>query len=108
MQKHMNEVHRQVAAEIGALLAPVGEKWWEEIHRNPSVDLYYEDRRHASVAGSTLAARVIFDALGIGGRMVNEEPDISQSPFLFPDSFLLSLIPGRTSNLRLYAPDKTG
>ena len=83
-QAEMAARYRKLAGKHECLLAPVGEKWWEEIHRNPSVDLYYEDRRHASVAGSTLAARVIFDALGIGGRMVNEEPDISQSPFFIP------------------------
>ena len=65
-QAEMAARYRKLAGKHECLLAPVGEKWWEEIHRNPSVDLYYEDRRHASVAGSTLAARVIFDALGIG------------------------------------------
>lgn len=47
----------------GCLVAPVGEIWWEEIHKNPSVDLYFEDRRHASPAGSRLVARVIFETL---------------------------------------------
>ena len=47
----------------GSDVAPIGEKWWERIHNDPSVDLYFKDRRHASPAGSKLAAQVIFDTI---------------------------------------------
>ena len=65
-QAEMAARYRKLARKHECLLAPVGEKWWEEIHRNPSVDLYDEDRRHASGAGSIFAAQVILDTLGIG------------------------------------------
>ena len=62
-QEEMSSRYRKLAKRHGCLVAPVGEIWWEEIHKNPSVDLYFEDRRHASPAGSRLVARVIFETL---------------------------------------------
>ena len=64
-QQEMSSRYRKLAERHKCLVAPVGEKWWEKIHEDPSVDLYYEDRRHASPAGSKLAAKVIFDTLGV-------------------------------------------
>ena len=66
-QAEMAARYRKLAQKHDCLVAPVGEKWWEAIHKNPSVDLYYKDRRHASEAGSRLVAQVIADTLGIGG-----------------------------------------
>ena len=60
MQKHMNEVHRQVAAEIGALLAPVGEYWWGYQKDWPELKMYAADGEHASLAGSEFAAKHIW------------------------------------------------
>lgn len=62
-QEEMSSRYRKLAKRHGCLVAPVGEIWWEEIHKNPSVDLYFEDRRHASPAGSRLVASVIFETL---------------------------------------------
>ena len=62
-QEEMSSRYRKLAKRHGCLVAPVGEIWWEEIHKNPSVDLYFEDRRHASPAGLRLVARVIFETL---------------------------------------------
>ena len=62
-QPEMSARYRKLAKKHGCFVAPIGEKWWEEIHRNPSVDLYFEDRRHASPAGSMLAARTIYETL---------------------------------------------
>ena len=64
-QPEMSARYRRLAEKHHALLAPVGEKWWEHIHQHPEVDLFYEDRRHASPAGSRLIAETIFEALGI-------------------------------------------
>ena len=64
-QPEMSSRYRRLADKYGCLVAPVGEKWWEHIHKHPDEDLFYKDRRHASVEGSRLAARVIFDSLGI-------------------------------------------
>ena len=62
-QPEMSGRYRRLAEKYGCLVAPVGEKWWEHIHEYPEVDLYFEDRRHASPAGSMLAARTIFEKL---------------------------------------------
>ncbi len=62
-QPEMSARYRRLAEKHGCLLAPVGERWWEEIHRHPETDLFFEDRRHASPAGSRLVARTIFETL---------------------------------------------
>jgi len=62
-QPEMSARYRKLAEKHGCLLAPVGEKWWEQIHKDPSTDLYYKDRKHASPAGSELVARVIYETL---------------------------------------------
>ena len=62
-QAHMNEVHRRVAKEIGALFAPVGENWWDYQASRPDLELYAEDGAHASRAGSDLAAKHIWTAI---------------------------------------------
>lgn len=60
LQAHMNEVHRRVAEKTGALLAPVGESWWEFKSSNPDLDIYEGDGAHASPAGSDFAAKQIW------------------------------------------------
>ena len=59
----MSARYRKLAVKHNCLVAPVGEKWWEKYHENPEVDLYFEDRRHASPAGSRLVAENIFETL---------------------------------------------
>lgn len=63
-QPEMSSRYRRLAEKYGCLVAPVGEKWWDHIHQHPDEDLFFTDRKHASVEGSRLAARVIFDSLG--------------------------------------------
>ena len=63
IQSHMNEVHKRVAAEIGALLAPVGEDWWAYKKSWPDLELYDEDGAHASSAGSDFAAKHIWETI---------------------------------------------
>lgn len=58
MQAHMNEVHEQVAAEIGALIAPVGKRWRSAQEDQP--EMYAPDGEHASVHGSRFAAACIW------------------------------------------------
>lgn len=60
IQKHMNEAHRKVADEIGALLAPVGEYWWGYQRDWPELEMYAADGEHASLAGSEFAAKHIW------------------------------------------------
>ena len=63
IQETMNEAHRAVAAEIGALLAPVGEIWRDHMKSHPDTDLYWSDGAHASPAGSALAAGCIWETI---------------------------------------------
>ena len=62
-QAHMNEVHERVAEEIGALIAPVGENWWEYQKCWPNLEMYAEDGEHASEAGSDFAAKYIWETI---------------------------------------------
>ena len=54
---------KERAAEIGALVAPVGENWWEYKKSFPSLELYAEDSAHASPAGSDFAAKTIWETI---------------------------------------------
>ena len=63
LQDHMNEVHRHVAEEIGALVAPVGENWWTCKESRPNPEMYDEDGAHASCAGSDFAAKLIWETI---------------------------------------------
>lgn len=65
LQAEMSARYRKLADKYGCLLAPVGEVWWDHIHKHPEVDLFFEDRRHASPAGSKLIAETIFKSLGL-------------------------------------------
>lgn len=62
-QERMTLAHKQIAEEIDALLAPVGENWWPYIHSCPDVDMYYGDGQHASEEGSEFAAKYIFETI---------------------------------------------
>ena len=63
VQARMTKAHEEIASEIGALVAPVGEVWWKHIHEHPEQELYYTDGQHASLAGSTLAAGCIVETI---------------------------------------------
>lgn len=62
-QAHMNEVHRKIASEVGALLAPVGENWWDYQKSWPDLEMYQPDGQHASEAGSDFAAKHIWETI---------------------------------------------
>jgi predicted house-cleaning noncanonical NTP pyrophosphatase (MazG superfamily) len=51
------------AAAIGALVAPIGENWWEYKKSHPTLELYAEDGGHASPAGSDFAAKYIWETI---------------------------------------------
>ena len=63
VQACMNEAHRRIAAEISALLAPVGENWWSYLRSWPDLEMYAEDGAHASPAGSEFAAKCIWETI---------------------------------------------
>ena len=54
---------RQAAEEANALLAPVGELWWEYRKNHPEVEMYAEDNAHASREGSEFAADCIWNTI---------------------------------------------
>ena len=58
-QQRMTDAHRNIAEETGSLLAPVGQEWWIYKENHPELDMYAEDGRHASPAGSDFAAKMI-------------------------------------------------
>lgn len=62
-QGEMNDAHRRIADEFGALLAPVGENWWAYMRSWPNLEMYYEDGAHASPAGSDFAAKHIWETI---------------------------------------------
>ncbi len=63
VQDYMNQVHRHVAEEISALVAPVGENWWSYKDSWPNLEMYDEDGAHASRAGSEFAAKYIWEEI---------------------------------------------
>ena len=52
-----------IAAEIGAIVVPVGPAWHFAMKRDPGIALYVEDGSHPSPAGSYLAACVFLGSL---------------------------------------------
>ncbi|MCR4906246.1 MAG: hypothetical protein K6A33_09210 [Clostridiales bacterium] len=60
MQAVMNRANREIAREIGAVLAPVGKEWQPYRDAHPDTDMYAGDGAHASAAGSAFAAAVIW------------------------------------------------
>jgi len=53
----------EIAAEIGAIVVPVGPAWHAAMRDNPSLTLYTDDGSHPTAAGSYLAACVFLVAL---------------------------------------------
>lgn len=62
-QPYMTDAHRRAAADISALLAPVGEYWWDYMNTHPELEMYYEDGAHASENGSEFAAYHIWNTI---------------------------------------------
>ena len=63
VQKTMNTVNRQLANELDALYAAVGESWWSMIRSYPEIEMYDEDGAHASERGIEFAAKVIWSVI---------------------------------------------
>jgi hypothetical protein len=63
MQARLIQGYEEVAAEIGADVAPVGEAWAEALRRRPGFDLWSHDGRHPGERGSYLAACVFYAEL---------------------------------------------
>ena len=64
MKRNLKEpTVQEIAEEIDALLAPVGEEWWQYKKNHPEIEMYAEDGAHASPAGSDLAASCIWETI---------------------------------------------
>jgi hypothetical protein len=55
--------YTRAAADVNALLLPVGDAWRAAWRRNPEAPLYGPDRFHPSPLGSWLAAIVIYQQM---------------------------------------------
>ena len=55
-QEEMNDFHRRLCAETGALLSPVGLVWQRVLAGDPEFPLFFADGEHASVYGDYLIA----------------------------------------------------
>jgi hypothetical protein len=57
------QAHRDISAELGALVAPVGVAFEHATEQRPELDMLIQDREHESLAGIYLAASVIYATL---------------------------------------------
>ena len=62
-QVMMSDAYQTVAKKTNSLLAPVGDCWKKSLELSPNLNLFDDDGKHASEAGSTLVATVIYDTL---------------------------------------------
>jgi hypothetical protein len=60
MQRIVDTRYTLLAQQTGALLARVGEAWWQVRFLHPEIELYASDGKHPSVAGSYLVACVFY------------------------------------------------
>ena len=63
MQERLRQGYAAIARATGATEALVGQAWQAVRVRYPSIDLYSSDGKHPSIAGTYLAACVIYDTL---------------------------------------------
>ena len=62
-QKILADVYRQVATELGAVLAPVGLAWQKALALDVKLSLHHIDDRHANPSGAYLSACVFYAVL---------------------------------------------
>ena len=73
-QEKMNDFHRRLCGETGALLSPVGLIWQRVLARDPEFPLYFADGEHASVYGDYLIA--VTHCRLLSGRSVLDLPSV--------------------------------
>ena len=62
-QERMTAAHSRIAQETGALLAHVGDGWWDYMRSRPDLEMFACDGEHASPAGSDYAAGIIAEEI---------------------------------------------
>lgn len=60
MQRSIDEGYIQMAADLGAAVAPVGFTWFIVRRQDPGISLWQDDGSHPSTAGTYLAACVFY------------------------------------------------
>ena len=79
MHKGVTAAYRNIAAEIGAELSPVGECFYAVYEAHPEIELYNPDGSHPSYTGSALAAvchyRAVFGELPAVTNTLNVSPE---------------------------------
>ena len=73
-QAEMNDFHRRLCAETGALLSPVGLVWQRLLARDSDFPLYFADGEHASVYGDYLIA--VTHCRLLSGKSVRDLPSL--------------------------------
>lgn len=106
--------YRDVAAEVSARVAPVGEAWAEALEQIPDVDLHLDDGSHPNATGSYLAALVIYAT--VTGRSPMGAPyELRGAPWNFAEvmeseqpTVLVSLPAALAEALQRIAAQSTG
>jgi len=96
LQPRAAQTYDALAAELGALVAPVGAAWAEALARRPELELYAPDGSHAAPLGGHLAASV-FSRVLFGRGPVNAEAAHSASEAALPRDSARSAVPGGCS-----------
>lgn len=76
-QERMNAAHEKITEEIGGILAPVGQNWWNYKKSRSDIEMYYKDGAHASEHGSEYAAKIIWESIFAN---VNKKNDKQHKP----------------------------
>jgi len=71
-----NQAYLEVAKEVGAIIAPVGQAWLQVSKEYPDIKLYAPDNLHPSELGSYMIASVFY------GVLFNESPEGSTDKML--------------------------
>ncbi len=82
-QAALDRAYQSIGKELGAVVVPVGAAWDLIRATAPAVELYHEDGRHPSAAGSWLAAAVFSKTLL--GALPNNAPSRIVGPRYRPD-----------------------
>ncbi|GAB4199081.1 MAG: hypothetical protein OHK0022_19040 [Roseiflexaceae bacterium] len=80
LQGRITATYRSIAAERGALVAPVGPAWQEALRRQPRLALYDPDQIHATPVGTALAAYVFYATLFQRSPAGLDGPDVGFTP----------------------------
>jgi hypothetical protein len=103
MQALIAHGYLDLGAQLSAVTAPVGIAWVEAQRRRPGVDLWTDDGRHPSLAGSYLAAAVFYAVLS--GR----DPAASDFTAGLPteEAAFLRFVASEVVDEHLQRPDRT-